>query len=170
MKRESMKVPWKLSLAKKYGPALKERFTKTEYISLVIIRFFFSQTNLVFIDILDRFCHSLFTFLPFGFWYGFLIFYEVHPVPLCLLLKPVKFSVSKCSYVLFSVKHSYLLTTEITPDVDNSMLLCYYMLCKSCIVLCMLDATFYVWLWPQLNWSSMYMPGHFFVTKMSIGI
>ena len=37
-------------------------------ISLVVIRFFFSQTNLVFkynplfTDILDSFCHSLFTF------------------------------------------------------------------------------------------------------------
>ena len=42
---------------------LKEHRTEI-YISLVVIRFFFSQTNLVFkynalfIDILDSFCHS----------------------------------------------------------------------------------------------------------------
>ena len=70
VKWESTKVPRKLSLAKKYNPYSKGHCTKINYIWLVIIRFFFSQTNLVFIDILDSFCHSLFTFLPFHFWYS----------------------------------------------------------------------------------------------------
>ena len=70
MKRKPTKVPWTLSLTKKnVTPHFKEHCTKID-ISLVVIRFFFSQTNLVFksnplfIDILDSLCHSLFTFLP----------------------------------------------------------------------------------------------------------
>ena len=52
-------------------PHLKEHCTKIDDIWLVILRFFFfSQTNLVFTDIFDSFCHSLFTFLPFDFWYS----------------------------------------------------------------------------------------------------
>ena len=69
MKRKPTKVPWTLSLTKKNAtPHFKEHCTKID-ISLVVIRFFFSQTNLVFksnplfIDILDSLCHS-FTFLP----------------------------------------------------------------------------------------------------------
>ena len=31
------------------------------------------------------------------------------------------------------------------------------MLRKSCIILYILDASFGVWLWLQLNWGSMYM-------------
>ena len=55
---------------KNTNPHFKEHCTKTDDIWLVIIRFFFSQTNLVFIDILDSFSNSLFTFLPFDFWYS----------------------------------------------------------------------------------------------------
>ena len=51
-------------------PHLKEHCPKIDDILLVIIRFFFSQTSLVFIHILDTFCHSLSTFLPFDFWYS----------------------------------------------------------------------------------------------------
>ena len=70
-KQKSTKVPWKLSLAKNATPYFKEHCNEIADISLVIIRFFFSQTNLVFksnlvfIEILDCFCHNLFTFLPF---------------------------------------------------------------------------------------------------------
>ena len=70
MKRESTKVPWKLSLERNYDPHFKEHCTKIDDIWLVIIRFFFSRTNLVFIDILYSFSNSLFTFLPFDFWYS----------------------------------------------------------------------------------------------------
>ena len=65
-------VPWTLSLAKNAIPHFKEHCTKID-ISLVVIRFFFSQTNPdfkynpLFSDILDSFCYSLFTFLPFDF-------------------------------------------------------------------------------------------------------
>ena len=64
IKRKSTKVPWKLSLAKKYDPTLQRTLHQSRWY------FFFSQTSLafksnpVFIDILDSFCHSLFTFLP----------------------------------------------------------------------------------------------------------
>ena len=45
----------------------KKHFTKIDDISLVIIRFFFFKTTLEFINILNSFCYSLFTFLPFDF-------------------------------------------------------------------------------------------------------
>ena len=72
-------------------PHFKEHWTKID-ISLVVIRFFFSQTNLVFkynplfIDILDGFCHSLFTFLPFDF-YLYSTDVEVYSMPLRLFYK-----------------------------------------------------------------------------------
>ena len=49
---------------------------KIDDISLATMHFFFAQTNLVFktkpvfIDILDSFWYSLFTSLPFDFWYS----------------------------------------------------------------------------------------------------
>ena len=78
MKLNSTKVSSKSLLAKKYNPALQKHCSKIDDISLVIIRFFFSQANLVFklnpvfIDILDSFWHSLFKYVPFKF----VIFYE----------------------------------------------------------------------------------------------
>ena len=96
MKRKSRKIPWKLSLAIKKNGTLhfKERCTKIVDISLVVIRFFFSQTNLVYkfkfnpalIHILDSFCYNLFTFLPFDF-YVYSTDFEVHPMHLCLFCK-----------------------------------------------------------------------------------
>ena len=63
-KRKSAKVPWTLSLAKKNAnPHFKEHCLKI-HISLVVILFFFSQTNLafkynpLFIEILGSFYHS----------------------------------------------------------------------------------------------------------------
>ena len=92
MKQKPTKVPWTLSLTKKNAtPHFKEHCTKID-ISLVVIRFFFSQTNLVFkynplfIDILDSFCHSLFTFLPFDF-YLYSTDFEVYSMPLRLFYK-----------------------------------------------------------------------------------
>ena len=69
-------------------PHFKEHCTKID-ISLVVIHFFFSQTNVVFkynplfIDILDGFCHSLFTFLSFDF-YLYSTDFEVYSMPLRL--------------------------------------------------------------------------------------
>ena len=89
MKRKSTKVPWILSLTKKKH--FKEHCTKTD-ISLVVIHLFSSQTNVVFkynplfIDILDSFCHSLFTFLPFDF-YLYSTDVEVYSMPLRLFYK-----------------------------------------------------------------------------------
>ena len=63
-----------------------EHCTKIDDISLIVRAFFFSQTNLVFksypkfIDILDSFCHSLFTFLHIDYWY--FMDFEVHSVSL----------------------------------------------------------------------------------------
>ena len=60
-----------ITCKKKYNPALQRTLNQNNDISLIVIAFFFSQTNLafksnsVFIGILDSFSHSLFTFLPF---------------------------------------------------------------------------------------------------------
>ena len=74
---------------KKSTPHFKEHCTKKDDISRVVIRFFFSQINpvfkskSVFINILDSFCHCLFTFLPFDF-YLYSTDFEVHPLRLFL--------------------------------------------------------------------------------------
>ena len=52
-------MPQKLSVAQKSEPKLQKILYKIENdISLIFIRSFFSQTNPVFIDILDNFCHN----------------------------------------------------------------------------------------------------------------
>ena len=72
-------------------PHFKEHCTKID-ISLVVIYFFFSQTNVVFksnplfIDILDSFRYSLFTFVPFDF-YLYSTDFEVYLMPLRLFYK-----------------------------------------------------------------------------------
>ena len=92
LKRKSTKVPWTLSLTKKNPtPHFKEHCTKID-ISPVAIHFFFSQTKLVFkynplfIDMLNSFCHSLFTFLPFAF-YLYSTGFEVYSMSLRLFYK-----------------------------------------------------------------------------------
>ena len=70
MKRESPYVPWRWSPAKKYDPALQRTLHQNRWYFTCYYTFFFSQTNLVFIDILDSFCHSLLTFLSFDFWHS----------------------------------------------------------------------------------------------------
>ena len=96
-------------------PHFKEHCTKID-ISLVVIRFFFSQTNLVFkynplfIDILDSFCHSLFIFylLIFNFIIRILkfiqclyaFFIKTSKVLIRFNVLFVRFSSSKCCYVM----------------------------------------------------------------------
>ena len=91
MKRRSTKVLWTSFTRKNAMPHFKEHCTKID-ISLNVICFFFSQTNLVFksiplfIDIMDSFRHSLFTFLPFNF-YLYSTGFEVYSMPLRLFYK-----------------------------------------------------------------------------------
>ena len=124
-KQKPTKVPWKLSLAKKNAAShFKEHCIRID-ILLVVIGFFFSQTNLifksnpVFVDILGSFCHSLFIFFPFDFYLYLILkfiqclyvfFIKTSKVLMRLNVLFVRFSYSKCSYVLFSIKKSYLLT------------------------------------------------------------
>ena len=69
----------------------KVHCAKIDSISLVVICFFFPQTNLVFksnplfIDILDRFYYSLLTFLSFDL-YFYSTDFEVHVMPLRFFL------------------------------------------------------------------------------------
>ena len=83
------------------------------------------------------------------------------------------------SHVLFSLEKSYLLTWNGTAvnGENNSWPEYLHMPCKSCAVLCMLDAAFGDRLWPPLSWSicqvtclCMCMPGHLFVNIFSKGI
>ena len=131
MKWESTKVPWKLSLEKNTNPHFKEHWTKTDDIWLVVIRFFFSQTNLVFVDILDSFSHSLLTFLFFEFWYStyFRCSTEFAQCPYAFFIKTSTQNV--LYYVLIFMKHSFLLTAKITFDVDNCYLYKLYIYARS---------------------------------------
>ena len=90
MKRKINEVTLNIVTREKNAtPHFKERWTKID-ISLVVIHFFFSQTNLVFkynplfIDILDGFCYS--SFLPFDF-YLYSTDFEVCSMPLRLFYK-----------------------------------------------------------------------------------
>ena len=72
MKRKSMKVPGKISVTQKSEVALQKTLHQNISHFTYFICFFVSQINLVFklnlmlIDILDDFCHNLFSFsLPF---------------------------------------------------------------------------------------------------------
>ena len=129
-------MKWKLTkmllnyiLHKNTTRHFKEHCTNADNIWLIIISFFLSQANLVFksnpvfIDILESFCHSVFTFSPFGYWYFTDL--EVHPVPLRHwnldeIQCSFKVFMSICSYyALISMKSCYLLTVKITTDVNN---------------------------------------------------
>ena len=91
IKWKSTKAPWKLSPAKRYKLTLENRCTKICDISLIVICYFFSQTNVVFksnpalIDIFDSFCQNLFTFSLFEYWYFKDL--KIYPDPLLLLYK-----------------------------------------------------------------------------------
>ena len=89
MKRESTNVPWKLSLAKKYDPPLQRKLHQNRWYFTCYYKLSFSQTNLVFTDILDSFCHSLLTFLSFNFWYSTDCWYSTKFIqcPYVLLIK-----------------------------------------------------------------------------------
>ena len=71
--RKLTKVPRKLSVAQKSEPALCTYCTKIDDNSLIFLRFFFSQTNLILklnlalIGILHNFCHNSFTLLLFDY-------------------------------------------------------------------------------------------------------
>ena len=98
-KRKSAKVPWTLSLAKKNAnPHFKEHCLKI-HISLVVILFFFSQTNLafkynpLFIDIL------IFTFILRIFKFIqclYVFFIKTSKVLIRFNVLFVRFSSSKC--------------------------------------------------------------------------
>ena len=73
MKQKLNKVPPKLSVAKRFEPALPRSLHQIDDISLIFRPFFFYQTNLVFkfnpvfSSKLDSFRHNLFTFLRFDY-------------------------------------------------------------------------------------------------------
>ena len=126
MKRESTKVPWKLSLAKKYDPAPQRTLHQNRW----HLTCYFTLLLLLLSNEPSIYWH-IWSFLPqfiyiFTFWFlifdVFSMFYGVHQVPLHLFYRLVKFSASKCFYyVLISMKHSFLLTAKIASDVDNSL-------------------------------------------------
>ena len=60
----------------------------------------------------------------------------------------------------------YLLTSKTPQDVNNSFWFLHGMNELLYAILCMSEATFGVWLWPQLSWCSMYTSRHYFVIKI----
>ena len=160
---------------KKLRPRISKNIAPKQMIlHLLFISFFFSQTNpvfkssSVFIDILDSFCYSLFTFLHFDFY----LFLRILSSS-CLYAfykKTIKnFDEVQCSFrkvFILNIFLSYFPYYRLTWDCcyPTFIIICYlYMPCKSCAILCMLDAAFLVWLWPQLNLTSIYMPSYLFV-------
>ena len=122
-------MPWRLSPAKKIiikkkkaTLHFKEYCTKVNDISLVVIRFFFSQTNLilksnpVFIDILDGFCRvflhfylAIFTLILRVLKFIqclFAFFAKNRKVLMRFKALYERFLSSKCSNVLFSMKNT----------------------------------------------------------------
>ena len=131
----------KIITCKTYNPApqrkLNDSTTKVDDISVIAIRYFFSQTNLV----------SNLTLCLLTYWIVFATIYlhsylliidiqRVSKLMRCLFafriktskismrlnILILKFSASKCSsYVLFSMKLSYLITVKITYYVNKSL-------------------------------------------------
>ena len=88
MKRKSTKVPWASLTRKNATPYFKEHCTKID-ISLVVIRFFFCQTNLVFLT------HYL-----LRFWRVFATVYlHLYLVIFTFILRILKFI--QCPYAFF---------------------------------------------------------------------
>ena len=157
----------------------KEHCTKINDISLIFIRFFFSQTNLVmkfnpvFIGIPNDIRELTFSltflvyridfatiYLPFYLWIidilRILEFSQCHNdifIRTSSILMRA-FSASKCLYYVIFLDIYSLLTAKKLLTLIN---ICnFYMPCKSSAVLSMLDAAFDVWSWPQLNWCTRY--------------
>ena len=112
---------------KNRNPHVKEYCTKNDALSLLIIPFFFSQTDVIFADILAVFATDCLHFYLLVLdiirtFYILRTFSSSAHIP--FFKKSVKFSDSKCFYnALFSMNPSYLLTMKTTPDIDNSLLL-----------------------------------------------
>ena len=96
-------------------------------------RFFFSQTNQIFksnpVYLLTYWIVFATVYLHFYlFFFDILQIFDIlrssYSTPKLFFKKSVKLSASKYSYyVLFSMKHCYLLTAKIAPNFNNSMLL-----------------------------------------------
>ena len=77
-KRHKTKInegSWKITSCTKIQAWTSKNIASKE-MTFIFIRYFFFQTNLVFkfnsviIGKFDKFCHNLFTFLPFDCWYS----------------------------------------------------------------------------------------------------
>ena len=104
----------------------------------------------MFIDLLDRFRHNLFIFLPCDYWHSTDL--GIYEVPTSFL----RFSTSKCSYYVL-IFHGMFLPVNVKNSIDfnNSLQLLHAV--QQLSILCMLDTTFGVWLWSQLNWCNIYI-------------
>ena len=80
-----------------------------------------------------------------------------------------RFTAAECSYhtFIFHETFVYIMLTSKTPqDVNNSFWFLHGMNELLYAILCMSEATFGVWLWPQLSWCSMYTSRQYFVIKI----
>ena len=143
VQRKSTTMSWKLSHLKKNATLhFKEHCSEIDNLSLVVIRFFFSQTNLVFesnplfIDILDSFSHSFFLRISKFIRCLYTFFIKTSKVLMSFNVLFVRLQL--CQIVIMSYfqwkilmellmeflwNMELLLTAKITPDVDNYLLL-----------------------------------------------
>ena len=131
MKRKFRKELEKLSVAQKSYPALRRTFHRN--ISLIIVCFFFSQINLVFINLISGVDEVIFRtiYLPFSFFdilcmlkltqclQAFFIRTMSTLTRLNIFFEDLQPKNVLIMY-LFSMKHSCLFTTKSTPGVSNS--------------------------------------------------
>ena len=114
MKRKSTKVPWTLSLTKKNAtPHFKEHCTKID-ISLVVIHFFFSQTNLVF------------KYNPLTHWIVFAAVYlHCYLLIFIFILQILKFT--QCLFAFFIKTSKVLIRVKVLFVRFSSSKCCYAM-------------------------------------------
>ena len=118
MKQNQQKWSEKYQLHKNLSLHFKENYTEIDDLSLVFVRFFFSQTNIVFefdpgfISIFDSFIHNLFSFLAFDYWYSREL--EIHPVS-------TLFSETSQIFHIFHKTLLPVLTAKLTFEVNSLM-------------------------------------------------
>ena len=68
----------------------------------------------------------------------------------------LRFSTSKCSYYVL-IFHGMFSPVNVKNSIDFNNSLQLLRAVQELSILCMLDTTFGVWLWPQLNWCNIYI-------------
>ena len=133
IKWKSTRLPWKLSLAEKYDPALERTLHQSRwYFAYCYMLLIFSNKPSLYLTqclltywmaFLTVYLHSYLLIVDI-LWsltfiqYLFAFFIKTSKILMRFNVLFLRFSVSKCSYVLFPMKHSVLLTSKITRNIS----------------------------------------------------